>query len=190
MCHAHAVHGGPRGPWMLRMTGHGDHHRHSGPGFGPPWAAPGFRRRRMRRGDVRAALLVLLAEESRNGYGLIQEIERRSDGVWRPSPGSVYPALACSRTRASSAPRSSDGRQRLRGSPTRASAHLEENRERVRGAVGGLGARAARRARAAGARPAPRRGHAGRDPGRRRQDRAGGQGARRGAARAVPDPRR
>ena len=23
----------------------------------------------------------------------MQEIERRSDGVWRPSPGSVYPAL-------------------------------------------------------------------------------------------------
>jgi DNA-binding PadR family transcriptional regulator len=42
---------------------------------------------------VRAALLVLLAEEPRNGYQLMQEIEQRSDGVWRPSPGSVYPAL-------------------------------------------------------------------------------------------------
>ncbi len=37
---------------------------------------------------------MLLAEEPRNGYGLMQEIEHRSDGVWRPSPGSVYPALA------------------------------------------------------------------------------------------------
>src|SRR5215217_1308550 len=45
-----------------------------------------------RRGG-RAALLVLLAEEPRNGYQLMQEIEQRSDGVWRPSPGSVYPAL-------------------------------------------------------------------------------------------------
>jgi DNA-binding PadR family transcriptional regulator len=36
---------------------------------------------------------VLLAEEPRNGYGLMQEIENRSEGVWRPSPGSVYPAL-------------------------------------------------------------------------------------------------
>jgi DNA-binding PadR family transcriptional regulator len=36
---------------------------------------------------------VLLAEEPRNGYGLMQEIEHRSEGVWRPSPGSVYPAL-------------------------------------------------------------------------------------------------
>jgi DNA-binding PadR family transcriptional regulator len=48
---------------------------------------------RARRGDTRAAALVLLAEEPRNGYQLMQEIEERSDGVWRPSPGSIYPAL-------------------------------------------------------------------------------------------------
>jgi DNA-binding PadR family transcriptional regulator len=47
----------------------------------------------MRRGDVRAAILVLLAGEGRNGYQLMQEIEERSGGTWRPSPGSVYPAL-------------------------------------------------------------------------------------------------
>jgi len=47
----------------------------------------------MGRGDVRAAILVLLSEEPRNGYGLMQEIEQRSQGAWRPSPGSVYPAL-------------------------------------------------------------------------------------------------
>ena len=71
------------------------HHHHHGPPFGP-WAADVTfgRRRRMRRGDVRAALLVLLAEEPRNGYGLMQEIAQRSEGEWRPSPGSVYPALA------------------------------------------------------------------------------------------------
>jgi len=57
--------------------------------FGPP---PG--RGRRRRGDVRAALLMLLAEEPRNGYQLMQEIEERSGGNWRPSPGSVYPVLA------------------------------------------------------------------------------------------------
>ncbi|WP_194518802.1 PadR family transcriptional regulator [Nonomuraea cavernae] len=48
---------------------------------------------RVRRGDVRAALLILLAEEPKNGYQMIQDIEARSRGVWRPSPGSVYPAL-------------------------------------------------------------------------------------------------
>ena len=48
---------------------------------------------RVKRGDVRAAALALLAEEPRNGYQIIQGIGERSGGVWRPSPGSVYPAL-------------------------------------------------------------------------------------------------
>ncbi len=47
----------------------------------------------MRRGNIRAAILLLLEEEPRNGYQLIQELEARSDSAWRPSPGSVYPAL-------------------------------------------------------------------------------------------------
>jgi DNA-binding PadR family transcriptional regulator len=50
-------------------------------------------RGRRRRGDVRAALLLLLAEEPRNGYQLMQAIEERSRGHWRASPGSVYPTL-------------------------------------------------------------------------------------------------
>ena len=58
-----------------------------------PWAAEGRRGPRVRRGDVRAAALALLADEPRNGYQLIQEIAERSGGVWQPSPGSVYPAL-------------------------------------------------------------------------------------------------
>jgi DNA-binding PadR family transcriptional regulator len=62
----------------------------------PPFVGgPGFRRGpRVRRGDVRAATLALLAEQPYNGYQLIGEIMERSAGVWRPSPGSVYPALA------------------------------------------------------------------------------------------------
>ena len=43
---------------------------------------------------VRLALLMLLAEEPRNGYQLMQEIEERSGGRWRPNPGAVYPSLA------------------------------------------------------------------------------------------------
>jgi DNA-binding PadR family transcriptional regulator len=68
-----------------------------GPGFGGPgFGGPPLRggRGRKRRGDVRIALLLLLAEEPRNGYQLMQTIEERSGGRWRPSPGSVYPALA------------------------------------------------------------------------------------------------
>jgi DNA-binding PadR family transcriptional regulator len=62
-------------------------------GFGPgggPWRGGG---RKARRGDIRTAALLLLAEEPRNGYQIMQEVEERSDGAWRPSPGSVYPAL-------------------------------------------------------------------------------------------------
>jgi DNA-binding PadR family transcriptional regulator len=81
--------------WLAMGREHGRGHRggrrgsreYGFPGFGPT------RGPRARRGDVRAALLVLLAEEPRNGYQLMQEIEQRSDGIWRPSPGSVYPAL-------------------------------------------------------------------------------------------------
>ena len=54
---------------------------------------PGPRGRRMRRGNVRWAILLLLDEEPRNGYQVMQEIEQRSEGAWRPSPGSVYPAF-------------------------------------------------------------------------------------------------
>ena len=48
---------------------------------------------RMGRGDVRAAVLALLSETPMHGYQIIQEIEERSGGAWKPSPGSVYPAL-------------------------------------------------------------------------------------------------
>src|SRR6201989_982230 len=65
--------------------------RRGGP-FGPPRF--GGRGPRVRRGDVRAAILDLLAEgQPWNGYQIIQEIGARTQGVWRPSAGSVYPAL-------------------------------------------------------------------------------------------------
>jgi DNA-binding PadR family transcriptional regulator len=62
--------------------------------FGPALARHGVRRgMKARRGDIRTAVLLLLAEEPRNGYQLMQLMEERSEGVWRPSPGSVYPTL-------------------------------------------------------------------------------------------------
>ncbi len=73
-----------------------------GPGFGPPFGPgmrgfPGPRGRRGRRtsrGDIRAAVLALVAEQPRHGYEIIQEIAERTGGAWRPSPGSVYPTLS------------------------------------------------------------------------------------------------
>ena len=80
--------------------GHGPHEgwpgHHGGGPFGPPgpWGFGGGRRRGRRgRGDVRAAILALLAERPMHGYEMIQELEARTGGVWRPSPGSVYPTL-------------------------------------------------------------------------------------------------
>jgi len=73
------------------------HLRHGPPFGGPGWGGGGpfgGGRGRRRRGDVRTATLILLAEEPRNGYQLMQTIEERSGGRWRPSPGSVYPTLA------------------------------------------------------------------------------------------------
>ena len=89
----HALHHrcGP-GFSFLAMTGRGRGRGRGGPFYGMHGFA-GPRGRRARRGDIRTAPLVLLAEEPRNGYGLMQEIEARSDGAWKPSPGSVYPAL-------------------------------------------------------------------------------------------------
>jgi DNA-binding PadR family transcriptional regulator len=49
--------------------------------------------RRGRRGDIRAAILALLAERPMHGYEMIKEIGERSQDLWRPSPGSVYPTL-------------------------------------------------------------------------------------------------
>ena len=65
-----------------------------GPFGGSGWGPHRRGRGRARRGDVRLALLRLLAEEPRNGYQLMQAIEERSEARWRPSPGSVYPTLA------------------------------------------------------------------------------------------------
>src|SRR5580692_464544 len=65
-----------------------------GPGFGPGGGGPRWRGgRKARRGDIRTAALLLLAEEPRNGYQIMQEVQERSEGAWSPSPGSVYPAL-------------------------------------------------------------------------------------------------
>ena len=63
--------------------------------FGPAFAERmgGRMGGRMGRGDIRTAVLVELAEEPMHGYQLIQAIETRSGGTWKPSPGSVYPTL-------------------------------------------------------------------------------------------------
>lgn len=81
--------GGPGGPWGPPPP--------PGP-WGPPWArgrhgGPWGHRGKAPKGNVRAAILALLAEGPRNGYQIIQDVQERSEGAWKPSPGAVYPAL-------------------------------------------------------------------------------------------------
>ena len=71
---------GPRG--LHALGGHRGRGRR-GPGGGP----------RANRGDARAAILALLAEEPMHGYQVMDELAERTKGAWRPSPGSIYPAL-------------------------------------------------------------------------------------------------
>ena len=97
----HAGGRGPWGEWTDQPWGNRGHR--GGP---PPWATALFgfqqteqrRGPRVRRGDVRSAILSVLAQakatgEHINGYQVIQQIADRSKGEWRPSPGSVYPTI-------------------------------------------------------------------------------------------------
>ena len=104
---------GPRGP---RFGGARQHHGHGfpgrdrgdhdhggrggfggrgfGPGFGPGAGfGPGLGRERRRRGDVRLAILGLLAEGPQTGYAVTKTTAERTGGAWKPSPGSVYPTF-------------------------------------------------------------------------------------------------
>jgi DNA-binding PadR family transcriptional regulator len=80
-------HRGPHGHGSGRREG-----RHFG-GFSEGEVGPGRFRGRTRRGEIRTALLAILEEAPGHGYELIQRIEEKTNGRWKPSPGSVYPTL-------------------------------------------------------------------------------------------------
>jgi len=90
--------GGPGGPFGRGFAGPKGGHWGGGGAWGPWWPGPGpvgaSRTKKAGRGDVRAAILALLREGPRTGYQIMSDIEDRSAGAWRPSPGAVYPALA------------------------------------------------------------------------------------------------
>jgi DNA-binding PadR family transcriptional regulator len=107
---SHGWQGGPGwgGPGWGGPGWQGGHHgRGRGPAGPPPWIAAllGFENQppqrpgpRVRRGDVRSAIIYVMAEAAEqgqvvNGYQVIQQISERSSGEWRPSPGSVYPTI-------------------------------------------------------------------------------------------------
>ena len=79
--HARTSRGGPP-PWVQDLV-----RSFGGPDLTPPKSP------RVRRGDVRTAILDVLAVEPMNGYQVIQQIAERTGGAWKPSPGSVYPTV-------------------------------------------------------------------------------------------------
>jgi DNA-binding PadR family transcriptional regulator len=82
---------------------------------------------------VRAAILAVLGDGPRNGYQIMSEIEERSHGAWRPSPGAVYPALSQLADEGLIAAEESGGRRAF--SLTDAGrAYVEQNPEMARGA--------------------------------------------------------
>src|SRR5918999_5493979 len=110
------------GGWGAMRGRHGWHG-----GWGPPG---GGGRRRMRRGDVRAAVLVLLDEGPQTGYGLMGEIENRSEGAWRPSPGSMYPTLTMLEEEGLIRPQAGEGRTPYELTDE-GRAYVEEHREKL-----------------------------------------------------------
>jgi DNA-binding PadR family transcriptional regulator len=120
--------------WHHHVEGELSHHQRGAWGGGwdgqtgrgrqgpPPWVAglfglargPQGRGPRVRRGDVRAAVLDVLAAEPMNGYQVIQQITERTEGAWRPSPGSVYPTISQLEDEGLVEADAADGRRTLR----------------------------------------------------------------------------
>ena len=86
--HFHAMHEARRRGFGFPPVPPGPH-GHGGWGGG----RGGRGRGRGRRPNVRGAVLALLTERPMHGYEMIQEIDSRTGGAWRPSPGSIYPTL-------------------------------------------------------------------------------------------------
>jgi DNA-binding PadR family transcriptional regulator len=125
------------GPWERGFGGRKGA-GHWGGGFagwwpGPPGPPGPPRGQKAGRGDVRAAILALLREGPRNGYQIMSEIEERTAGAWRPSPGAVYPALSQLADEGLIAGAESNGRRTF--SLTDAGReYVEQNPEMARGA--------------------------------------------------------
>jgi DNA-binding PadR family transcriptional regulator len=113
-----------------------------GPASGKGWPFgpdSGGQRPRAARGDVRSAILALLAEEPRHGYQIIQDITERSGGQWKPSPGSVYPALSALQDEGLVDDEKVDGRRVFSLTET-GRAHVESRSEELAGVFDGFAA--------------------------------------------------
>src|SRR5665811_1695686 len=88
-----------------------------------------------------SAALILLDQQPLHGYQLIQEIAERSNSVWKPSPGSIYPSLQQLEDEGLISFERIDGRKTATLTDA-GKAHVDENREALgtpRDGTGGPG---------------------------------------------------
>lgn len=89
-------------------------------------------------GDLRLVALYFIEQQPRHGYDLIKAVEERSNGVYSPSPGIVYPALTYLEE-AGYVTSAADGNKKLYTITDEGRAHLQENREAVASTLDFLG---------------------------------------------------
>src|SRR6202012_4155405 len=87
--------------------------------------------RLLEHGDLRFVLLALIAEQPRHGYELIKELEDRTGGAYRPSPGVIYPLLAMLEDEGFIRPAQAEGGRKLFEITPEGQTALEENRAGV-----------------------------------------------------------
>lgn len=119
-----------------------------GPGFKAKWSwdsddageaseesrGPGRRHRRGRmfaQGELRLALLALIAENPSHGYELIKGIEEMTGGGYAPSPGAVYPTLQLLEDEGAIAEADAEGSKKPYAVTPQGEAELEERKAEV-----------------------------------------------------------
>ncbi|QIQ86792.1 PadR family transcriptional regulator [Erythrobacter sp.] len=134
---AMAASGGRRGGWNADWGA--DFADDMGDAFG---GSRGGRRRRRQRmfgsGELRLALLALVAEQPRHGYELIKAIEDMTGGTYAPSPGAVYPTLQLLADEGKIAEAEAEGAKKPFEATEEGRAELEERRDEVEALMGRL----------------------------------------------------
>jgi DNA-binding PadR family transcriptional regulator len=116
-----------------------------GPAFKAKWSfdsdegdqedrGPGRRQRRGRmfaQGELRLALLALIAENPSHGYELIKGIEEMTGGGYAPSPGAVYPTLQLLEDEGAIAEADAEGSKKPYAVTPQGEAELEDRKTEV-----------------------------------------------------------
>jgi DNA-binding PadR family transcriptional regulator len=110
--------------------GHGPFGGHMGGRFGHRGGGPRIGRL-LEHGDLRFVVLALLSEQPRHGYELIKELEDRTGGAYRPSPGVIYPTLSLLEDEGFIAPSNPDAGRKLYAITEAGKEALEQNRASV-----------------------------------------------------------